>query len=669
MYGVVGFMLILMASWFHSVNPSRSFWSNFERMEGLVTLLYMAALFIVASSTIKKREWTWVMNSSLVISLAVGVMALGDFKTTTVGTAVRLSGTLGNSSYVGVYTLIHVFLALLGILMIFRGKREEVLLTSGTHEQSKKLTTASYMYMLVYGLIALFNGFILFYSGTRGSFVGLLVGILVTSVLFAWKEKNKILRFGAMGILAAVFVVVVLLGSLKQTEFIKNSPSLGRFAGLITTDVKGVLKTQGAARTTLWSMAYQGVKEKPFLGWGQDTFGYVFAKHYNPAMYAQEQWFDRSHNVFLDWLISAGVLGLLGYLFLFVAAVVCIFSKSARLTVIEKSVLVGLLAAYFIHNLFVFDNLSSYILFFVLLAYLHDRYTHDRAQVAIVNNKNNDPMTVMIGVSFVVVLLGSYVGYKTIYQPYAQNKTLIQAMMFGQDQGKVTEDMLGKMKKMPMDFAYDSFVKFFAQGHTGESEGYEQLMNTTLQALSSQTVSEKTKFNFVELYKSRIAYHEVHSAGDPRFAYFAANFYDKVGVLDKAYEYASKAYAISPNKQSFATDLAVLEFRKGNVSRALEIVKKAYEDAPQNAEALAYYTSTLLEDAKVKTGGYDAVKLGGIAPILAEAYSTYGHGLILEKRFWDVVKSAGKKGQAQLFAKRLGELLPEKKTEFENLAK
>ncbi|MES2622915.1 MAG: O-antigen ligase family protein [Patescibacteria group bacterium] len=665
MYSVLGFMAVLAISCFNSVNPIKSFWSNFERMEGLVTLLYMGALFIISASVIKKREWTWVMNASLAISVAVGMMGLQDFAKAAPGDVVRLSGTLGNSSYLGVYALIHIFLALLGLLMIYRGKREEELLKSGNHDAATRLDQTSYIYMAIYAVLAIFNTYIMFNTGTRGSFVGLVIGLLVTSGFLAIKERNKILRFGSMGVLAAVFLFVVILGTFKNSDYVAASPMLSRFGALITTDIKGVLATQGAARTTLWRMAYQGVKEKPMLGWGQDTFGYVFAKHYDPAMYQQEQWFDRSHNVFMDWLISAGVLGLIGYLLLFVTAIICLFSSRARLTVIEKSILMGLLAAYFIHNLFVFDNLSTYVLFFVLLGYIHDRYTHDRVVSASESKNGVDMGTLMIAAGFFAVLCASYIGYKTIYQPYAQNAALIDALRMANDQSQVTKEMLPRMKKVPMDVAYEDFVKVFSLGHTGEVEGYEQLMNVALGAATSETVSEETKIKFIELFQNRIVYHQEHNAADPRFAFFASNFYSKVDALDPAIAYAKLAYDLSPQKQSFAYSLAVLEYRKGNIATALQIVKKAYEDAPLNSDAFSYYVSTLLEEAKTAKGtSYDAVKLGGIAQVLADGYTKYNQTLVIDQRFWDVFMTTGHEKSAKLLANRLAELIPEKKAEF-----
>jgi O-antigen ligase len=670
MYNVIGFMIILAASWMNSVAPDRSFWSNFERMEGFVTLLYMAVLFVVAASTIKKREWTWVMHVSLALSVIVGIVATRDFDKVDPGTVARLSGTLGNSSYLGVYALIHIFFAILSILMIYRGKREEVLLTSGDHGNTPKITSASYIYMSIYGLLALFNLYILFYTGTRGSFVGLVAGLLLTSGYLAWKERNKVLRYGSIGVLVSVFVIVVLLGSFKNTEFVKSYAPLSRFASLITTDIKGVFANQGEARTILWRMAYEGVQEKPLLGWGQDTFGYVFAKHYDPGMYAQEQWFDRSHNVFLDWLISAGVLGLLGYLSLFVCAFICIFSRKTRFTIIEKSVLIGLLAAYFIHNIFVFDNLSSYILFFLLLAYIHDRYTHDK-HVEHVSRKSTsevDLQTLLIASGFFGILIASYVGYKTIYQPYAQNRLLIEAMMLAEDQTKVTTEMLPRMKKVPMDVVYANFEKIFTLGQTGQSEAYEQLATIALQAIPSTTVSEKTKIDFIQLYQSRISLYENAEVQDPRYLYFATNFYDKLGATDKAIEYAQKAYVLSPEKQSFAYNLAILTLKKNNIPQALVYLKKAYEDAPKNQDAFAYYVSVLLEDAKINNGAsYNAVKLGGVAQVLADGYTKYGHTLILDSNLWDLFTKTGKKKEGQLLATRIIELVPTKQAEIKKL--
>ena len=83
-----------------------------------------------------------------------------------------------------------------------------------------------------------------------------------------------------------------------------------------------------------------------------------------------EPWYDRSHNVFFDWLVAAGALGLLTYLSLYGVTLWFMWKNNNGMPLSEKAILTGMLAGYFIHNFFVFDNLTSYILFFALLAYI-----------------------------------------------------------------------------------------------------------------------------------------------------------------------------------------------------------------------------------------------------------------------------------------------------------
>ena len=128
----------------------------------------------------------------------------------------------------------------------------------------------------------------------------------------------------------------------RDSNFVKNSLVLRRFSDITIGE-----KTT-RSRFMVWNMALQGFKEKPVLGWGQENFNYVFNKYYNPKMYDQEQWFDRTHNVFLDWLIAGGILGILSYLLMFFAVVFSLWRKSGgNFSVIEKSILTGMLAGYF----------------------------------------------------------------------------------------------------------------------------------------------------------------------------------------------------------------------------------------------------------------------------------------------------------------------------------
>ena len=52
--GLVAWMLLATI---FSVDPSKSFWSNFERMDGYITLLHMFVLFIIASTVLTVEKW------------------------------------------------------------------------------------------------------------------------------------------------------------------------------------------------------------------------------------------------------------------------------------------------------------------------------------------------------------------------------------------------------------------------------------------------------------------------------------------------------------------------------------------------------------------------------------------------------------------------------------
>jgi O-antigen ligase len=644
LYSLLGFIFILFLAMLNSINPSRSFWSNFERMEGLVTMLYMAALFIVSASTIKRKEWSYVMGVSLAISLVVGINALG-------GTD-RISGYLGNSSYLGVYAQIHIFLGMLGALMVFRGNREKELMESGEHKSAHKLSSTQFTYIILFVAISVFNAYILYKTGTRGAFVGLVVGLVLSSIYFAWKEKNKAIRFSAVGFLAVIVLSVGLLGIFKQSQFVKGNPLLSRFSALVTTDFKSVLDTQGEARTMIWKMAFKGVEERPILGWGQDNFGYVFAKYYDPHMFSQEQWFDRSHDVFMDWLIAAGVLGLLGYLSLFGSALYFLFAKKSGFTVIEKSIWLGLLAAYFIHNIFVFDNLSSYVLFFFILGYIHDRYTHDKNGPVSHKDMNEEEFNKMILVGVISILLFSYVGYQTILKPYTQNVSLIGLLSKLQTTG------------VPQDIGKE-FKDIFETSPNGQMETFEQMSTILGKVNSAPSVSTTTKQELFSAYQNIVKKYDAEKNQDARFNYFVANTYTNLGLNDQALVYANKAYELSPQKQSFAYVKAVSLVAKGNEDlQVLSVLKKAYDDAPENITAFGYYVGTLSEIAK--KNNYPIEQVNYIADTLVQGYVKNNHDIILTKEFWAMFTN---KPVKDLLVQRMITELPDQKDKLLEVSK
>jgi O-antigen ligase/Tfp pilus assembly protein PilF len=572
LWAILGFTAILGLATIFSENPFRSFWSNYERMEGYVTVLHLLGYFVLLAGVFTRKTWYWFAHTSLAASIIIGLRGLADGQT-------RISGTLGNSTYLGVYAMLHIFIA--GQFML--------------RTLFKKVFSEAWPWVTGYLVFIAFNAFILYRTGTRGSFLGLVAGTIVTALLLAIFERtNKVIRYTGISILALVVIVVGSLGLARNTQFVQQSQLLARFSSLITTDVGSVLKNQGYARSVIWSMAYNGFKERPVLGWGQDNFNYVFAKYYDPRMYNQEQWFDRSHNVFFDWLIAGGILGLLSYLSLFAALLYLLWRKQnpnvqEPWLFTEKAVLTGLLVAYFIHNLFVFDHLVSYLIFFALLAYVHNRSTtlatDSRNAGALIENEGTQyAVAGLIG----VLLLGAM--YVIVIKPYSVSASLIRAL---QAQVGGTDS---RGNRIPADYkkALAEFKNVFSMKTFGSIEARERLSEVAGAAVAATTLDTDTKVGFVQLTQDEYKKQFAETGADPRPPLFYGLFLSRIGQTDAALVQIQRALELSPKKQSFIFQTALLHYQKGEFAKAVEYAKKGYEEEPAYNEALVIYAATLI---------------------------------------------------------------------------
>lgn len=557
------FVIITLAGIFGE-NPSKSFWSNFERMEGIVTYLHFFAYFLVASTVLSVRGlWRPYFNFHLfagVIMAIYGVLQwAGDL--TIVQDGIRVNGTLGNAAYLGTYALFNLFIAL--YLM----------------SKESFTTTGEKVRIAIYGFIAILQAFVLYHTATRGAMLGLIVGLGILTILIAIFEKKQVmLRKGAIVVLATLVIFVGGFVLMRNASFVKNSPVLERFGSISLTE------TTTKSRFMIWNMAYQGFKEHPVLGWGMENFNYVFNKYYDPNMYGQEQWFDRAHNVFFDWLIAGGLLGLLSYLSLFGLAVYLIWRRADMLSVLEKSVLTGLLGGYFFQNLFVFDNLTSLIFFFTILAYV-ESMSHEKN----ISNKKVTTKGVSEDIAFVVsgcaIILAFVLMYTVNYNGYMQNTTLIRAM--GE---RTSEGPLHNLELFKQAIAYQSY---------GTSEVREQLGQLALNGLDPTKGITDIQLQFATLAASELKIQAAALPNDARYQLFAGNFYSRAGHLDEAIEYLTKASELSPRKQTILFELANAYYQKKNITKAEELFKQAYDLAPGYDIAKKYYGRILQVEGKV----------------------------------------------------------------------
>jgi tetratricopeptide (TPR) repeat protein/O-antigen ligase len=598
------FVIVIGIADLHGAYPFKSIWSNFERMEGWVTLAHLL-LYVLAATAVLTTEniWRRLFQVSLFASILLAIHGFMQFfclvaldQGGTCGLGSRIDSTFGNPIYLAAYLLFHIFLAALLWTQMHRVR------SVGTR----------FWPAFFYASVITIDTIALFLTGTRGTMLGLLGGAFLTLILLSIAPGERRLR----RITAGAFVVLCLAGGTlflaRDTAFVNKVGFLGRLASISLSD------STTKARLINMSIAWQGVKERPLLGWGQENFALVFDKYYDPRMYAQEQWFDRVHDSIFDWWIAGGTLGLLAFLSVFALMLWILWrpffgwSGEDAFTHVEKSILTGLLAGYFFHNLTVFDNLTSSILFVTLLGYVIFREINATKAAPIVE------MTIMPeAAAWFVAPAAMLLAFASMFSingsALAANKALIAALQ-GQPGG--VQQNLNLFKQA---LSYNSF---------GTQEIREQLAQVTPQLLASNQVANNLKQQFVDLTVSELDKQSAASPLDARAPLFAGGVLDSAGLYKQAAEYYAKGLANSPKKQSILYQLGQNALAQGDTKQAVQYFADAYKLDTENVSAQIYYASVLIrvgQDSEADAVLQPLIATGqAAAPSIATAYASRG---------------------------------------------
>lgn len=549
-----GLMGVMLISTLTAEHVPTAFWSNFERMDGYLGLLHVFGYFVVLGSMLKeKKHWVWFFQVSIGVATIVALQGLAQLASSD-STGIRVDSTLGNAAYMAVYMLFQLFF----IAYLFFQTRNPLL-------------------RVVYAILSVLFLFVLVQTGTRGTALGLLTGgVTMVAYISLFGAKVPTLRKYAIGAVLVLLICIAGFVGLKDTQYIQSNYSLARIANID-------LEKDLAIRSIIWGMALEGVKEKPILGWGMGNFNFVFNEQYDPRLYAQEQWFDRVHNIFLDWLIAGGVVGFLAYILLFASLIYYLFVRTyfyddETFTVTESAILIGLIVGYITHNLVVFDNIVSYIFFATIIAYIHYKVAKP---IASVQNYRLSPAIVnQIVLPTVLVVLTVVV--------YVAN---VPAIMAGRDiiSALTTEDMNERYELFDQSLNRDSFA---------QQEIVEQFVQQAIKVYQTPTVSEEIRELYVTRAEQEIKQQISKKPGDARLHVFAASFYRSTDKLQRAMDELAISRTLSPNKQWIILQQGAAALSQEDNETARDFFKAAFELDEEYADAREYYVASLfLTDA------------------------------------------------------------------------
>jgi O-antigen ligase len=343
---IAAYFLAIGLSVIFAADPARAWWGNQERMNGLFTVLHFFFWLTMASSLLTTwQQWRKLLVYQVVISGIMATVALlqkpfpnllrfpaGD----------RVGGLLDNPIYMAGYQIFSFFFI---ALIWLKGA-----------SRTLKLCLAAILLLDIGAFLA---------AQSRGALVGLAAGIVVFAAAYVFMSTNRRAKMGIVGLAILFFAAYGLLFALREQSWVKNS-SLSRLTDLHATT---------ATRLIAWKIGWEGFLERPLTGWGYDNFHILFNLKYRAESLRfgyYETWFDRAHNTVVDALAMTGLIGTLTYAAIWFALLYSVIRAYRRgwIDLSIASILLGLAAAYFVQNLFVFDQPAGFTMSFLMYAFI-----------------------------------------------------------------------------------------------------------------------------------------------------------------------------------------------------------------------------------------------------------------------------------------------------------
>lgn len=323
-------LIVLVVLNFFSVRPNLSFWGNAERMEGIWSLfhffLYLWVLLILFKiDPIFKKYLFW---SFVIVGYLIGIQEIYEKFALK---AVRPFATLGNSTYIGFFSLLLIYLCLYFY-----------------PEEKSQVNRA------IIGILIVISFLSMLASETRGSIFALFVSIFVLALLLIFTSKLKASKKG----LVAIGIVLAFLGlyAFVKSDLASKIPGFNR--------VKITLEnpTSYKPRLISWRIFTNAFLTKPLIGYGLENSPVAYFDAFDAEMFRYEEAiFDRPHNKFIEILVTTGVIGSFFSLLFYLAILIHILQVQSSY---HRSILIAFFVAYLAQNFTLFDMQASYLLFF-----------------------------------------------------------------------------------------------------------------------------------------------------------------------------------------------------------------------------------------------------------------------------------------------------------------
>jgi tetratricopeptide (TPR) repeat protein len=267
----------------------------------------------------------------------------------------------------------------------------------------------------------------------------------------------------------------------------------------------------------------------------------------------------------------------------------------------EKAVLLGLLAAYAFHAMFVFDNLMSAAYFYAIVAFAHGLSWRPLPRFMLLSKPASNRTIAVVAPIVAIIVIGG--GWYFNAGGIARAQTMIDAI-------STTDPRTGAPKAPQENIA--AFKAALSQGELGKQEVAEQLMQYAANADSSSSFNPELKQEVYTLAHDAGTAMLAERPNDARLESFMGVLLAQYGQYDEAIAHLRHAVELSPNKQTLLFQLGQAYMQKGDMQEALPVLKKAFDLAPEYDSARMLYAGAL----------YAAGQMAAADALLTEKFGT-----------------------------------------------
>ena len=362
---VLGYIVVLFISGLAGGHFEYAFWGMFSRMTGIVTMLYISFWYLMASSILQKKDWTYLLRLLLLSGFVLAIISflnLNGFNIKFFDFLIQGGSLFSNNTFSGIY---YVFAFFFGVILFIK-------------ERSWKWRTSYALAMFVIilnpdifnfqiwqnlGMIKdIFQDPFLVLGTARASSITMGAGVIILAVMYLI-HKIRYISFNIKNILFGLILFCLLMACVVFVWSASSQKGVG---------YEFLTSQNDFPRPIVWGQSVEAFKNKPLFGYGPNGFEYAFQDTLNADIPFLKggKWFDKVHNGFLEPLVETGILGTLSMFLIFLATCWYSFTHYRRTNDFSVLVVVLLLVLHMIQIQTSFNINTSFLMIYILLAYI-----------------------------------------------------------------------------------------------------------------------------------------------------------------------------------------------------------------------------------------------------------------------------------------------------------